>query len=48
MDEYNKLYATLNYLDEVKLYRGDMSIRSGEEASKYEVLVQVCIYAKIK
>ena len=43
MDEYNKLYATLNHLDEVKLFCGDMSIQRGEDASKHEVLVQVRI-----
>ena len=44
MDEYNKLYATLNQLDEGELLRGEVIKPDGEEASKYEVLIQVCIH----
>ena len=44
MDEYNKLYATLNQLDGVELFRVDMSNQDGEEASKYNVLIQVCMH----
>ena len=46
MEEYNKLYATLNQLDEVELCRGEVIKQDDEEGSKYKALIQVCICIK--
>ena len=43
MDEYNKLYATLNQLDEVKLLSGVGTKQDEEESSNYKLLIQVCM-----